>query len=677
MYQPTCAFACHDALSAYELSCSVPIDPKDAGGNHLGDMSMPTFITSPKCYATDDNYLKSVAYCISTHCHDSPLSDLEHYWSTFLVGRIPGQPTPKESYSEALARANPPPVGIVPPMTTLDRTTLVVEQAYKAIYNADSYFEQMETKQSELGLVLLITGVIIPVACSLLRFVPFPSAIASRFKSYFIDPPLIGRRHREPLRNLALIPTRGQALMVAYFIIINVVLSCVDYRLVWPNAYYGRQKDQLLVYITNRLGVLSFANLPLLILYSSRNNILLWLTNWSQTTFLQLHRWVAIICTIEACIHSAIYLQIYLSFGQHASESKQLYWIWGIVATLAMTILLPGSILPIRQKAYNLFLASHFVIALLALVGCYYHIYYRYDRQWGYETWIYIAFAFWAFDRAARIVRLARNGIRLAQITVIDDDYVKVTIPGAAARGHAYLYFLMPSRRVWELWESHPFSVMETMLNETQKAADSTANVEGMPLKLTVAGKEALPEQGSVTSEFIRFGTVEQSSTSFEPGLAFFVRTTQNGLTSALRARSTARVLIESSYPTFSLSKLRAVPNCIVIAGGVGITAVAPLLRSRGPGRVRFFWGVRSKPLVEAVVNAMGIDVFTPNVVGEIAVGSRLNLRAILEREVLGDSETVVVVCGPAKMADEARAIVCGLGREGKNVKFIDEAYTW
>ncbi|KAI1775454.1 ferric reductase like transmembrane component-domain-containing protein [Hypoxylon cercidicola] len=655
MYHPTCAFACHDALSLYKLSCSVAVNPEDADGNHLGDMSMPTFTTSPKCYATDDNFLQSVAYCISTHCHDVPLSDLEYYWATFLIGRIPGQPVPKESYSTALAHADPPPTKIVAPMLLLNTTTL------------------MEARQSDFGLVLLITGAVIPVACSLLRFVPLPSTLVNRFNAYFIDPPMFGRRHREPLFNIALVPSRGQALLIAYFTIINVVLSCIDYRLVSPNAFYGTPKDQLLVYITNRQGLLSFANLPLLILYSSRNNILLWITNWSQTTFLLLHRWIAMICTIEACLHSAIYLHIYLGFGEHASESKQPYWEWGIVATLAMSILLPASVLPIRQKLYNVFLTSHFILAFIALIGCYYHIYRRYDHQWGYETWLHIASAIWAFDKIARFARLARNGIRTAQITVIDEDYIRVDIPDVVAQGHAYLYFTRLSWRVWKMWENHPYSVMGVMINEAAKGK----NGETTTLNITVMDKESPLEQASATSELFKFRTQEQSAGSFKPGLTFFIRTAKKGITPFLRARSTARVMVESSYPALSLGELRAAPNCIVIAGGVGITAVGPLLRARGPGRVRFFWGVRSKQLVEAVVNALGVDVFTPSIVGEIAVGSRLNLRAILEREVVGDSETVVVVCGPVGMADEARQVVCELGRQGRNVRLIDEAYSW
>ncbi|KAI2607205.1 ferric reductase like transmembrane component-domain-containing protein [Hypoxylon fragiforme] len=674
MYHPTCAFACHDALSSYQLNCSTSLNHTMTGG-HLGDTSMPAFITSPDCYATDDNFLSSVAYCISTHCSHESVSDIEHYWNAFLVGRIPDQPIPKESYSTALQHAVPSPVTVADPTSLLNTTTLVSEYIYTAIYNSDSYFEQMETRQNDFGLTVLITGVAIPVACSLLRFVPFPKTWQSRFNAYFIDPPMFGHKHREPFRNLALVPTRGQALLISYFVLINVVLSCVDYRLIMPNLYYGAKKDQLLVYIGNRQGVLSFANIPLLVLYAGRNNILLWITNWSHSTFLLLHRWIALICTVEACLHSAVYLQIYVALGQHSTESKLPYWIWGIVATLLLCILLPASILPLRQKLYNVFLASHFVFAFLALISCYFHIYYRYANQWGYETWLYIAFAMWGFDRVLRFARLARNGVRKAEITVIDEDYIRVDVPGIAASGNAYLYFPTLS---WRVWENHPFSVMGTMMPQEQQKT-SSAKPTSASSRIPSSEVEKAPAHASARAslDVDRSHDAPLTDPYFKPGLTFFLRTTTKGLTGILRGRSTLPVLVETSYTSSSLDEVRTVPNCVVIAGGVGITAVGPLLRSRTAGRLRLFWGVRSRPLVDAVRSALGAEALAPSIVGEIAIEKRLNLRAILHREVLENSETVVVVSGPVTMADEVRAIVCELGRKGRAVKLVDEAFGW
>lgn len=75
-------------------------------------------------------------------------------------------------------------------------------------------------------------------------------------------------------------PSRGQEIFIFYLIAINVILSVVGYWSRQRNSWYlnasGSDRD-IISYMTNRLGVLSFANIPLLFLYAGRNNILLWL----------------------------------------------------------------------------------------------------------------------------------------------------------------------------------------------------------------------------------------------------------------------------------------------------------------------------------------------------------------------------------------------------------------
>jgi hypothetical protein len=106
-----------------------------------------------------------------------------------------------------------------------------------------------------------------------------------------------------------------------------------------------------------------------------------------------------------------------------------------------MSILLPTSILPLRKRLYELFLVWHIVVSILVVAGCYLHILYRFDRQWGCEVWILVAFAVWGFSRTMRLARLARNGLRTATVIVIDDDYIRVDVEGVSGNGHAYLYF--------------------------------------------------------------------------------------------------------------------------------------------------------------------------------------------------------------------------------------------
>lgn len=180
------------------------------------------------------------------------------------------------------------------------------------------------------SLIILLSGVVIPIAVSLVATTvrPLPAAWCTKFNALIIDPPLFGHRHDTPvLFGLALMPTRGQALFVFYFIAINTVLPAVNYQYADPNTWYpGDGWRWMCMLISNRLGLLSFANLPLVFLYAGRNNLLLWVTGWSHPTFLLVHRWIAAIATLQAILHSIIYLDVYIKNGTHANESREPYW---------------------------------------------------------------------------------------------------------------------------------------------------------------------------------------------------------------------------------------------------------------------------------------------------------------------------------------------------------------
>ncbi|KAH8884118.1 putative ferric-chelate reductase [Thozetella sp. PMI_491] len=675
MYKPPCAHACRSSLSSYMLQCSEMEETEMDHGmkvkaKRMSGMDME-FTTSADCYATDNMFLQSLAYCIHARCSAVLISKLELFWETFVAGRQPGQPQPKISYTEALLLVRDPPAAIADAEAVLNTTTLTDDQAYLANYNGNFYFENMEVNHNTYGLVLLITGAAIPITLSLLRFVPWPKGLIAKFNSIILEPPLFGRRHRTPVRGLLLVPTRGQALFILYIIGINVVLCSVGYKAARPDSWFSSEAEAIAMYIANRTGVLSLANLPLLVLYSSRNNVLIWVTDWSHTTFLLIHRWVAIICTVQACLHSAIYLQSYDVLGNHAAQASLPYWIWGIIATLSLTILLPASILPFRQKLYEVFLASHLVLAFLAMIGCYFHIYYRFENQWGYETWVYMAFAIWLFDRLMRYLRVAKNGIRTAKIAIVDEDYLKIDIPGVVAHGHCYVYF---PTLTWSILQNHPFSVMSTMV-PTGPPRDGYSSSDRNSSQSRTGNFDAEKNPVRQYVEPPWDVASERDSRAVEPCVTFYLRT-GSGLTSLLRSKQSLPILVEASYGRSLLyDDTIATPNTILIAGGVGITAIVPHLR-RSLGRVRLFWGVRNKALADSVKDSLGPTVLEPQNVGEIAIGRRLDLRGILEKGVIG--ETTVVVCGPHAMADEVRGIVCELGRQrSEPIHLVDESFSW
>ncbi|KAL1598964.1 hypothetical protein SLS60_008109 [Paraconiothyrium brasiliense] len=625
------------------------------------DISMDEMMmeTSADCYATDDAFLQTMAYCIFQKCEGLQKWELEKYWIDNIPGTSAVQPIPKWTYQEALDKIVSPPDEMVIGGGSLNKTMLVSEDDWLANWNAQDSFEEAEGKHEKYSIVVIVTCFALPIALSFLRFVPFPHKLVTRFNAWVIDPPLWGTKQKQPIAGgLGLMPTRGQALFIAYILIINIILSSIGYRSAQPNAWNPDSvRNEIITLVANRVGVLSFANLPLLILYSSRNNFLLWVTDWSHSTFLLLHRWVAGVATVQAILHSIIYLRLRIEAHTHAEESKLPYWIWGIVGTLSMSLLLPSSVLYIRQKAYELFLASHVALSVLTIVGCYYHILFRFAHQWGYESWIWAAMAVWGFDRILRMLRMARNGLRSAVVTKVDDDYVRVDVPDVAATGHAYLYF---PTLTWRVWENHPFSVA------------STATPQYVPKSKSLVDEESVPYR----KDEIKVSTTAASSNGSthgpaKLGLTFFLRR-QGGLTQHLLSRVSLPVFVESSYGTHvDTSHL---PHLVCIVGGIGITAVLPYLRSH-PGSSKLYWGVRSIGIVHAVD-----DELLKNVDKVVFVGSRMNIRTVVQEEAAfaGEGGITVLVSGPGGMADEARVVVSEIGRQGKaSMRLVDEAFSW
>jgi predicted ferric reductase len=67
---------------------------------------------------------------------------------------------------------------------------------------------------------------------------------------------------------------------------------------------------QILRHVSDRTGIISFANFPLIWLFGMRNNIVIWLTGWDFKTYNNFHRWVGRIATVQAVIHSIGYIII-------------------------------------------------------------------------------------------------------------------------------------------------------------------------------------------------------------------------------------------------------------------------------------------------------------------------------------------------------------------------------
>jgi hypothetical protein len=126
------------------------------------------------------------------------------------------------------------------------------------------------------------------------------------------------------------IPPRIQSLTVFSFILLNILLCSISYRVFAGNIYWPLVSTQLWRYVSDRTGAIALANFPLIWLFGTRNNVLMWLTGWGFGTYNSFHRWVARVATVQAVVHSIGYTEMIFERGDWSLFMKYLskHYFW-------------------------------------------------------------------------------------------------------------------------------------------------------------------------------------------------------------------------------------------------------------------------------------------------------------------------------------------------------------
>lgn len=161
------------------------------------------------------------------------------------------------------------------------------------------------------------------------------------------------------------------------------------------------ERRQLVIgFVSNRTEMLSFANSFLAVLSACRNTVLLWVK--SRSTFVLLHRWLAVTYVNQGVFYSILYLILHADTRVLGTNAHKQYDRLGIFALVLTVVFQPMSVLSIRQRFYKMFLALNVVLITLLLVGCLLHIFFCYLWQRGNGTWAICALALWAEIRRSR-----------------------------------------------------------------------------------------------------------------------------------------------------------------------------------------------------------------------------------------------------------------------------------
>jgi len=143
----------------------------------------------------------------------------------------------------------------------------------------------------------------VPRRRSLFGIIPIVPAL---WKQYIASPATFNNRCSEPM-GWCTIPPRIQSLTIFSFVVLNIVLCTADYRITHGNLYWPQESMQLWRYVSDRTGIISLANFPIIWIFGMRNNVLIWATGWGFGTYNSFHRWVARVSTVQAVVHSVGY----------------------------------------------------------------------------------------------------------------------------------------------------------------------------------------------------------------------------------------------------------------------------------------------------------------------------------------------------------------------------------
>ncbi|KAF1815826.1 hypothetical protein P152DRAFT_430174 [Eremomyces bilateralis CBS 781.70] len=544
------------------------------------------------------------------------------------------------------------------------------------------------------------------------------------------------------------VPTRMETIIVIIFWAMSITLSVIKYPVFYGNVYWLLPDRQLARYFADRTGELSYAHLPVLWLFSGRNNVLQWATGWSFGTFNIYHRHVARVATLQAVAHSIAYHHLIMKNNGMAlyREWIQMPWFYlGIFATILMSILPMLSSIYLRIYHYEFFLLVHITFSLIIILTLFVHTSIFHGV---YDIYLWPVVVVWVIDRSLRLVRLVYCNIRISlkdpnhpilmtKSTVTYSsvsNVLRITVtPGVFSLrpkpGTHYYIYAASNWFGWDLWESHPFTLASLDYTGTSNSGASR------PLRPRAMDEELYtqPCYNSIDSD-----TPMVSNEKESPALVFYIRPF-DGFTKRLRdmclrtpnRQATVRLLLEGPYG--HSAPLENFETLVLIAGGTGIAGTLPYIReyvNHQWGRrrwrtenIHFIWTTQQAAFINEVASkelrpAFGRDdlhmlfyatstatsrappglsdtadysdnldtLLTSETPGELGIQyHRPDVPALIRAAVAkhrssgkGSGRVGILVCGPAGMADSARATVVQILREGfERVEYFEEAYGW
>ncbi|PVH16739.1 uncharacterized protein CXQ87_004291 [Candidozyma duobushaemuli] len=533
------------------------------------------------------------------------------------------------------------------------------------------------------GVVVVIAGL-----CRLAKFA-FPGfvhslngKVSNTYRRYITLPGLFNGKvseHATLLKAIQyVIPTRLETILIFIWFILCVAFNVANFQHDVPNPIWPKKEVEMGRKIADRTGVIAIYMVPQLVLFAGRNNFMEYISGWSYSRFNLIHQWYARILFIVIIVHAVGMTLNGVGAGKYVRRNAEMYMKLGYVATIAGALMMAHSLSFIRQKNYEFFVLSHNILAILFIAGTWIHI-----ADHAFQQYMYAATAIWAFDKFARLCRLAWFGVKTAEVQLFDDENLKVKIPRNKywkpfPMAHCFIYFFRSNC----FWQSHPFTVLDSVVEE-----------QTITFYIKV--------KGGMSSSLCQY------------------------LSSQPERKARIKCSVEGPYG--HKAPLQHYQDVIFLAGGRGIPGLYSgawdLSKRQGNQRIKLYWMIRHwtsiewfyeelqrlkdttvQPIVyvtrpEENLGSSFVQSFDDTASEEkksegedvdVAAAIRSQFSFVEFREGRPDVEGLIkddiseahgavafVACGHGSLVDYSRKVIAGNLPEGKRVDFYDQMQTW
>ncbi|PRQ77588.1 Ferric reductase NAD binding domain-domain containing protein [Rhodotorula toruloides] len=240
-------------------------------------------------------------------------------------------------------------------------------------------------------------------------------------------------------------------------------------------------------YQAHHCARLAYAHVPILVGLASREaGVLAWLTGFSPATLINMHRWMARNVFFLVCFH--IGGRIYTNVPTiNPLLPHMRYQAWGIAGFIFWSIMVFGSIRPVRRRFFKSFIFTHIAAFALSVICLSFH-------RPQVAPYLAATAAVYILDRIVRFASLVYfNLFRAvapgqgpsATVEIVGTDVIKVQVStGLAWKPGKHVYLHAPLLEAG----GHPFSIASSYLPVSHRESDPKPQAGELTLVIRVHG---------------------------------------------------------------------------------------------------------------------------------------------------------------------------------------------